>query len=99
MTSIPRAHFDTERVGTPTGSYAAIGTPLTASPTLIIFDNQSTAPVELSVDGVHTWKTFPASEALVLDLTTNSAGVAIATQFYIKGAGAGTFNISIIYAG
>jgi hypothetical protein len=84
------------------GSFVLIGT-LVESPVIIIFDNQGTNAVAISTDGgTTTWRTFPAGEALVLDLRGNH-GVAPnftfdkGTSFHGNGA-AGTFSISYVYA-
>ena len=70
-----RAEFAEELIATMTGSAVLIGT-LDFNPVIIIFDNTGSAAVEISVDGgTTTWKTFPAGEALVLDLRAAS-GVA-----------------------
>lgn len=97
-----RAAFAPELLETMTGSFIAIGT-LEFNPVIIIFDNQGTVAVEISIDGgATTWKTFPAGEALVLDLRAAS-GVApnytfdIGTTFYGNGA-SGDFSIAYIYA-
>ena len=97
-----RAAFAPELLETMTGSFLLIGT-LLFSPTIIIFDNQSTVAVAISVDGgTTTWKTFPAGEALVLDLRA-AHGMApnytfdAGTAFYGNGA-SGDFSISYLYA-
>lgn len=96
-----RAAFANELTAVMTGSFVKIGT-LTQSPVMIIFDNQGTAPVAISVDAVNTWRTFPAGEALILDMRANH-GVApnftmdIGTTFFGNGA-SGTFSISYLYA-
>lgn len=99
-----RAGFATELTGTMTGSAVNIGT-LTNSPTIIIFDNQGSVAVAIYVNGTaagNLWRTFPAGEALVLDLRGNH-GIApnytfdVGTTFYGNGA-SGTFSISYIYA-
>ncbi len=98
-----RAGFATELTATattPTG--AKVGT-LTQSPVIIIFDNQGTVSVAISVDGgTTTWRTFPAGEALVLDLRAAHGLAAnytfdVGTTFTATGA-SGTFSISYIYA-
>ncbi len=85
-----------------TGSAVKIGT-LSQSPVQIIFDNQGTVAVAISIDGGSTtWRTFPAGEALVLDMRGNH-GIApnftmdVGTTFYGTGA-SGTFSISYLYA-
>jgi hypothetical protein len=96
-----RAGFPTELRATMTGSSVAIGT-LQYTPVIIIFDNQGTADVEISIDGTNTWKTFTGGEALVLDLRANH-GVAPTfaidkgTTFFGNGA-SGAFSISYLYA-
>ena len=85
------------------GSWKTIGT-LLQPPVQIIFDNQGTVSVAISTDGgATTWRTFPAGEALVLDMRGNH-GIAsnfafpIGTVFSGNGA-SGTFSISYTYAG
>ena len=97
-----RAGFAAELTGVMTGSAVKIGQ-LTQNPVIIIFDNQGTVAVAISVDGgTTTWRTFTAGEALVLDLRGNH-GIAsnytfdLGTTFTGTGA-SGTFSISYIYA-
>lgn len=97
-----RAGFATELSAVMTGSFVKIGS-LTQNPVQIIFDNQGTASIAISIDGgTTTWRTFPAGEALVLDMRGNH-GVApnftmdIGTTFYGNGT-SGTFSISYLYA-
>jgi hypothetical protein len=97
-----RAGFAEELKATMTGSDVEIGT-LLFSPVIIIFDNLGTAPIEVSIDGGSTvWKTFPAGEALVLDLRA-AHGLApnytfdVGTTFTGTGA-SGDFSISYVYA-
>ncbi len=84
-----------------TGSNALIGT-LSESPVIIIFDNQSTSSVVISI-GTVSWKTFTAGEALVLDMRA-AHGMApnftfdVGTSFFGNGAAAGSFSISYLYA-
>lgn len=85
-----------------TGAAVTIGT-LIHNPVIIIFDNQGSASVAISTDGGSTtWRTFPAGEALVLDLR---AAHALASNYtfplntVFTGTGAsGTFSISYVYA-
>src|SRR5258706_14412471 len=85
-----------------TGSFKLIGI-LLFNPVIIIFDNQSAVTVAISLDGgVTTWRTFPAGEALVLDLRAAHAVApnftfSVGTSFYGNGA-SGTFSISYVYA-
>lgn len=97
-----RAGFPEELSETMTGSWLLIGT-LSQSPVLIIFDNQGTASVEISIDGgTTTWRTFPAGEAIILDMRANH-GIApnftfdAGTSFFGNGA-SGVFSISYLYA-
>jgi hypothetical protein len=97
-----RAGFPSELSAEMTGSFVTIGT-LTANPVIIIFDNQGTDSVAISINGgATTWRTFPGGEAIVLDLRAAN-GVApnytfdIGTTFSGNGA-SGTFSISYIYA-
>ncbi len=107
MTASPntatRARFETEReLDAPfMGSYQTIGTALTDIPSIIIFDNQSSVPCEISVDGTNTWKTFDIGEAAVIDFASNNLLVAVGTQFYLNASSTstGSFFIDIIYSG
>ncbi len=90
-----------------TATVIKIGT-LLFNPVQLIFDNQSTAPVAISVNdasGTNIWKTFTAGEALVLDMRGNH-GIAsnftadLGTTYYGAGTtGTGDFKISYTYAG
>jgi len=97
-----RGAFPAELTATVSNLGVVIGT-LKFNPVLIIFDNQGTVPVAISVDGgTTTWRTFPGGEALVLDLR-DKIGLAanftfdVGTTFTGTGA-SGTFSISYIYA-
>ena len=90
-----------ELAATMSGSFVLIGT-LLFNPVILIFDNQGTAAVAISTDGVNIWRTFPAGEALVLDMRANHGVAAnftfdVGTPFYGNGA-SGTFSISYVYA-
>lgn len=97
-----RAACAPELSATMTGSFTSIGT-LLYNPVIIIFDNQGLASVAISLDGgVTTWRTFPAGEALVLDLRSAHGLAAnytfdVGTTFHGNGA-SGTFSISYTYA-
>jgi len=93
-----------------TSTFVSIGT-LLFSPVIIIFDNQSTASVAITTnfmqnhDGTYnTWRTFPAGEALVLDLRAAHGSARDytfdkGTIFLGEGTSAtGNFSISYIYA-
>jgi hypothetical protein len=104
------AVFPSELTATMSGTFVKIGT-LTASPRIIIFDNQGTAAVAIAIGPTSTtnnpttfttWRTFPAGEALVLDLATNKAAapnltIESGTTFWGNGT-SGTFSISYIIA-
>lgn len=89
-----------ELIATMTGVDVLIGT-LIASPTIIIFDNQGAASITITINDVE-WKTFPAGEALVLDMRGNH-GIApnytfdTGTTFTGNGA-SGDFSIAYLYA-
>ena len=93
------AQFGTELAASMTGSWVKIGT-ITVNPVHLIFDNQGTVAVAISVDGgTTTWRTFPAGEAIMLDMRANhglapnfttSAGI----TFFGNGA-SGTFVLRI----
>lgn len=96
-----RAIPATELITAMTGANTLIGT-LVESPVIIIFDNQSTSTVVLSINAV-SWKTFPAGEALVLDMRANHGIAANFTfqkgdQFFGNGTATGSFSIAYVYA-
>lgn len=102
-----RVGWDVERTvtGPFTGSAQNLGTALSENPVVVIFDNQSTVDVALSVDGgVSIWKTFSAGEAFVLDLRANHGNatnytIDIGTQFSVTATdGTGSFRLTILYA-
>lgn len=103
-----RVGFEDERARAATtfnGTYLNIGSALTNSPVVIIFDNQTDVAVPLSVTGSSTWKTFSAGECFILDLRANH-GIAsnytidAGTQFSTNASvgTSGSFRISLIYA-
>ena len=99
-----RGIFPNELLETMTGATVLIGT-LLYNPVIIIFDNIGDVAVEISVNdstGATVWKTFPAGEALVLDLRDKAHLAAnftfdLGTAFYGTGA-SGDFSISYIAA-
>ncbi len=97
-----RAKFAAELGSTPSGAFSLLGT-LLFNPVVIIFDNIGLSTAQISVDGgVTVWKTFPAGEALTLDMRANHGIAAnytfpIGTSFWTNGATA-DFKISYIYA-
>lgn len=98
-----RAGFAEELLGTVALGTLSLG-PLLFNPVIIIFDNFGTNAAEVSIDGgTTTWKTFPAGEALVLDLRAAHGLAAnytfdIGTTFTISGTNGDQFSISYIYA-
>ncbi len=100
-----RVGFDTERTvtGPFTGIAQNLGSVLAYPALMMVIDNQSTVAVQFVVNGA-VWKTFPAGEALVLDLRANAAhaptfAADANTQFQIIGTGGtGIFSLAIIYA-
>lgn len=95
----------TELSAAMTGSNVVIGT-LPVSPVILIFDNQgSTDAIAIYVNGTDAsqlWRTFPAGEALVLDLRA-AHGLAPNFTFaqgttFIGNGASGTFSISYVYA-
>ncbi len=87
-----------------TGGVDLIGT-LLQNPVIIIFDNQSLVPIAIYHNQTSdVWRTFPAGEALVLDLRAAHALASnytfrIGDKFYASGAaGANVFSISYTYA-
>lgn len=99
------AVFGTEFNVAMTGSAVLIGT-LPQAPAIIIFDNQGAVSVTISVNQPTTvWRTFPAGEALVLDMRAAHGNAPnftfpVGTTFFGNGtAGAANlFSISYIYA-
>lgn len=99
-----RAIFPNEMLATMTGSVVDIGT-LLYNPVMIIFDNQGTVSVAISVNdptGNTVWRTFPAGEAIILDLRCQQGKAPnftfdLGTTFYGNGA-SGNFSISYIAA-
>lgn len=87
-----------ELIQTMTGSSVLIGT-LLQTPVKLIFDNQGTVSVVLSLsfDGGSSkiqWHTFPAGEAIILD--DDLYAFPKGTSFYGNGA-SGNFSISYTY--
>jgi hypothetical protein len=99
------AYPDTERsvTGPFTGVAQNLGGVLTENPIIVILDNQSTVSAQLYMNGV-LFKTFAASEALVLDMRGNN-GIASTYTFplnaqfsVIATGGTGSFYMSILFA-
>ncbi len=99
-----RCAWPNEQAATMIGSVVKIAT-LDFNPVMLIFDNQGSASVAISVNdptGASVWHTFPAGEAIIMDMRANH-GIAsnfcpsIGDTFYGNGA-SGTFSISYVYA-
>lgn len=92
----------TELIVSMDGTNQIIGT-LLFNPVIIIFDNQSTSSVVISLDTV-SWKTFSAGEALVLDMRGNhgiSSNYSFPKGTVIRGQGTvatGSFSVAYVYA-
>jgi hypothetical protein len=106
MSTGARVGFDVERVlaGPFSGIAQTIGSAITKNPVIIVFDNQSTVSVALSVDGTNTFKTLVSGEAFVLDLRANigkapNYTVDLGTQFFGTGTGGtGNMTVAIFYS-
>ena len=93
-----KLQFGAELSAVMTGGAVLIGT-LTVAPAKIVFDNQGTVAVAIYTNGTtNLWHTFPAGEAIIIDLNDPSAKgpISIGTTFYGVGA-SGTFSISYLY--
>jgi hypothetical protein len=81
-----------------TGSQVTMGS-LIANPCKIIFDNQSTDYVALTMSSLgvdETWHTFPPGEAIIID--NDLEAFPLGTTFYATGTDAtGNFSISYLY--
>lgn len=88
-----------ELIAAMTGAPVTIGTIL-YPPVKLIFDNQSTSSVVLSINvggsgSLIQWKTFSAGEALVFD--DDIYTFPLGTIFSGNGAGPGNFSIAYTY--
>ena len=87
-----------------TGSYQAVGTPLTYPTRIVKFTNGSGTGVTISWTGSADHDFLPANSFLLLDCSanrelSNQLDIAAKTQFYVKGsASTGSFYISTYYA-
>jgi len=102
------AAFDAIRTidsATFTGSFQAVGTPLTVVPRIILFQNDSGVTVQVTDSTVTgAAMTLPAGERVIIDCATNRdakdqlLGFPIGTQFYASGTSStGNLTITIIY--
>lgn len=101
------AVFQNELAATMTGSFTLIGT-VVSSPVILIFDNQGEASIQIAIGPASSpppsavWRTFPAGEAMILDLRANNGNapnftVSAGTSFWGNGT-SGTFSISYLTA-
>lgn len=92
----------TINAATLSGTPALIGV-FNHSPVIVIFDNQADVAVVITINGV-SWKTFPAGEALVLDMRGNHGNAPNftfdqgTTVMGSGSAGTGIFSVSYLYA-
>lgn len=94
--------------GSITGSYTALGTPLSFPARIICFTNTTDKDVLLSMDGTTDQLIVPAGSFKLFDITTNHKPVnqddfcfSIGTQWYVKYAAApssGAVYIEVVYA-
>lgn len=88
-----------------TGSYQAIGTPLTYPTSLVRLVNNSSVSVTISTDGVNDNELVPLNSFVLYDVTANTPAngddaifIPKGTQFYAKAAaGVGFFYIVSLY--
>lgn len=87
-----------------TGSYQAIGTPLTHPGSIVKMVNNSNVLVTISLDGSTDVDVLPANSYWLYDETTNRASATDAVfipqgkQFYVKGAaGVGSVYLVVQY--
>lgn len=86
-----------------TGSYQALGTPLTNGARIIKFTNASSVAATISWNGVDDHEYLPANSFVLIDVSgarenAQFLEVQSGTQFYIKGsAGSGLFYLSVYY--
>ena len=98
---LPIMSFDTASLS---GSYQTVGSPITNSPVLIKFVNNSNVLVTVSWDGVHDHDVLPATSFALYDIGSNKENpenglyIPAQTQYYVKGsAGTGLFYIVLFY--
>ena len=97
-----RAETATELSAVMDGTTKVIGS-LEFNPVIIVFENQGDVAVALYRNQTaNIWHTFPAGEAIVLDMRAahglaSNFSFSVGDTFYGNGA-SGTFSISYIYA-
>lgn len=94
--------------GSVTGSYAAVGAPLSYPARIICFTNTTNEDVTFSMDGVTDQLIVPAGSFKLFDVTTNHRPVnqddfcfANGTQWYVKSGASpssGAVYIEVVYA-
>lgn len=88
-----------------TGGYDALGSVLANNPFLVKMVNDSTATVEVSIDGVNSVDVCPKGSFWLYDEGANASregGLSLSkgTQVYVKGAaGVGNIYLVVQYAG
>ncbi len=111
--SAKKVYFDTLRslaFGSISGTYAAVGGPLTVNPRIMCITNRTVGDMIFSVDNTNSTGQIivPAGSFKLYDLTSNlvpgkddSFVIAVGTQFYVKQVAAptsGAVYIEFIYA-
>jgi|ERR1700679_1244198 len=95
---LPRASINS---ATFTGSYQALGSPITHAGTIIKIVNNSTVAVDVSVDGVNDHDIVPGMSFTLYDYTANSPFTddpsyrKLGTQYYVKGS-SGTGSVYLV---
>ena len=94
--------------GSITGSYTALGTPLSYPARIICFTNTTNAEILLSTDGSTDQLIVPAGSFKLFDITTNHRPVhqddfcfSVGVQWYVKYSSApskGSVYIEVVYA-
>lgn len=88
--------------GSISGSYAAVGTPLTDTARKVKFQNLTDANITVSTDGVNDMDIIPLNGFALYDVVDSpnmneqKPQIAVGTQFYIKGSpSTGSFYVTI----
>jgi hypothetical protein len=111
MSFTNQAKVDTLRTlafGSITGSYVAVGSPLTFPARIICFTNTTNEDVTFSMDGSTDQLIVPAGSFKLFDVTTNHRPVnqddfcfTVGTQWYVKYVSApssGAIYLEVVYA-
>jgi hypothetical protein len=95
--------YETLRTISIAAGYATLGTPLAHPASIIKLVNISTGTVFISIDGTTDVDIAPASSFWLYDVTSNAPlesdpiFIQKGTQFYAKGAGAGSVYLIVQY--